>query len=375
MQKLRLGWVHIVLILGFLVVPSMALAPVADFEADAVSGTTATTFTFTDLSTNTPTSWSWAYSVDGGEWTAFSTDQNPAQQFPVGSISVNLTATNDDGSDDEVKTDYITVTELPIITVTNIDPNTGVNNTIIHITATGTNFTSAEVDGIDLVDNLDLQQIDHAVAGTNITINSDTQAEGNWDLSTVPSGTYYLLAYDFGFNNYGYGPEFTVTAPAETPPETQGNYTSTFPENEIVRINQSFIQDPTGGRSEPWILWVLSGCTGLSLVGLALMKPKLYRMDYEINIIISVLAWPFLMYWTWGGLTSVDYIVGLSMAGVNGTSVMITQHILYSFPILGWIGVGASVASFLVTILLIGQFKLFKEREEEQKQHASGISQ
>ncbi len=150
------------------------------------------------------------------------------------------------------------------------------------------------------------------------------------------------------------------------------NYSSNFTVNEIVRINQSSIQDPTEGKAEPWILWILSGCTGLFLVGLALMKPKLYRMDYEINIIISVLAWPFFIYWTWGGLTSVDYIVGLSMVGVNGTSVMITQHILYSFPILGWIGVGASVASFLVTILLIGQFKLFKEKDEEQKQAQQG---
>ncbi|MCK9591377.1 MAG: hypothetical protein M0Q91_05140 [Methanoregula sp.] len=158
-------------------------------------------------------------------------------------------------------------------------------------------------------------------------------------------------------------------------PTTAANYTNIFPANEPVRVNQSSIQDPTGGNAEPWLLWLLSGCTGLFLVALALIKPKLYRMDYEINIIISVLAWPFFLYWTWGGLTSIDYIVGLSMAGVNGTSVMITQHILYSFPILGWIGVGASVASFLVTILLIGQFKLFNEKEDEQKQRAGGISQ
>jgi hypothetical protein len=153
------------------------------------------------------------------------------------------------------------------------------------------------------------------------------------------------------------------------------NYTNTFPANQSVRINQSTIQDPTGGRAEPWILWILSGCTGLFLIALALLKPKLQRMDYEINIVISVLAWPFLWYWTWGCLTTIDYIVGVSMIGVNGEGVMITQHIYYSFPILGWIGVGACLAAVFVTILLIGQFKLFKENDQNQKQRSSGAMQ
>jgi len=144
------------------------------------------------------------------------------------------------------------------------------------------------------------------------------------------------------------------------------NYTNTFPKNESVIINQSFTQDPTGGISEPWILWILSGITGLVLIIIALMKPRSYRMDYEVNIILSVIAWPFLSYWTWGCLTSIDYIVGSAMVEVNGGSVMITQHILYSFPILGWIGVGGIVASVLITILLLAQFGLFKENDDQQ---------
>ncbi len=160
-----------------------------------------------------------------------------------------------------------------------------------------------------------------------------------------------------------------VSATPTPTPTPIGNYSSAFPENESVRVNQSLTHDPTQGRSEPWPLWILSGYIGLAFMILGLIKPRSYHMDYEINIILSVIAWPFLWYWTWGGLTSVDYIVGVSMASVNNASVMITQHILYSFPILGWIGVAGDVAAMLITILLISQFRLFKENEEQQKQN------
>lgn len=257
------------------------------------------------------------------------------------------------------------------ITVTGISPDIGVKFISLHVTVTGTGFQSGVISGGIYNESEDSPENFH-----NFTIVSDTEITGDldWEFSP-PDGEYkvFLNAEETYFT-----PEniFTVTSesePTPTPTETpsvtptSGNYTNTFSNTDIVRINQSSAQDPTGGKAEPWILWVLSGCTGLFLVALALMKPRSYRMDYEINIIISVLAWPFLWYWTWGGLTSVDYVVGTAMAGVNGVSVMITQHILYSYPILGYIGIGGCVAAVFVTILLIGQFKLFKENEEEQK--------
>ena len=162
------------------------------------------------------------------------------------------------------------------------------------------------------------------------------------------------------------GEDYSDTATTENATWSAGGYSNSFSSGEAVRINQSSSQDPSGGKAEPWILWVLSGCIGLILVAVALLKPRAYHMDYEINIILSVMAWPFLWYWTWGGLTSVDYIAGTGMAAVNGASVMITQHIYYSYPILGWIGIAADLGAVFVTILLIGQFKLFKEIDEEQ---------
>jgi serine protease len=82
------------------------VAPTADFVGDPTSGTAPLTVSFTDLSTGGPTSWSWTFG-DGGT----STQQNPNHQYTsAGSYTVTLTATNAVGSDNEVKTNYITVT-------------------------------------------------------------------------------------------------------------------------------------------------------------------------------------------------------------------------------------------------------------------------
>ena len=153
------------------------------------------------------------------------------------------------------------------------------------------------------------------------------------------------------------------------------NYTSTFNGTDVVRVNQSIVQDPTGGSAVPWDLWVLSGLLGLALVILALIKPRLYRMDYEINIILSVIAWPFFWYWTWGAIKGIDRIVGTSMTTAGSTAIMITQHILYSFPVLGVIGVAADVAAIFVTVILVGQYNLFKDKEEAENQRMQNQNQ
>ncbi|RKX21698.1 MAG: hypothetical protein DRP35_03670, partial [Candidatus Zixiibacteriota bacterium] len=60
------------------------------------------------------TSWSWTFG-DGGT----STEQNPSYTYnTAGTYTVTLTATNAYGSDDEVKVDYITVTDAPEATQT-----------------------------------------------------------------------------------------------------------------------------------------------------------------------------------------------------------------------------------------------------------------
>ncbi|QSZ65999.1 DUF3344 domain-containing protein [Methanofollis aquaemaris] len=81
-------------------------APVADFTANVTTGDAPLTVQFTDLSTNAPTAWSWDF---GDNET--STDQNATHTYTAaGTYTVTLTAMNAAGSDDETKTDYITVT-------------------------------------------------------------------------------------------------------------------------------------------------------------------------------------------------------------------------------------------------------------------------
>ena len=83
--------------------------PASDFVADSTTVSVSTPVHFTDKSLNSPTSWSWNFG-DG----VTSTEQNPTHAYPVkGIYTVTLTATNNDGSDTEVKANYITVGTCP----------------------------------------------------------------------------------------------------------------------------------------------------------------------------------------------------------------------------------------------------------------------
>jgi Zn-dependent metalloprotease len=82
-------------------------APIAAFTGSPTSGPYPLTVNFTDQSSNGPTSWSWNFGDTGT-----STAQNPSHIYnSPGTYTVTLTATNAAGSDQEVKTNYITVTD------------------------------------------------------------------------------------------------------------------------------------------------------------------------------------------------------------------------------------------------------------------------
>ncbi len=85
---------------------SPAIPPVASFTADPLTGDAPLAVQFTDSSTGSPTSWAWTFG-DGGT----STGQNPSHQYTsAGHYTVSLTVANADGSDSEVKTDFLNVT-------------------------------------------------------------------------------------------------------------------------------------------------------------------------------------------------------------------------------------------------------------------------
>lgn len=78
--------------------------PTADFTSDMTTSCTGE-IQFTDNSTDNPTGWLWDFG-DGNT----STDQNPTHTYAAnGNYTVTLTASNSLGSDDEVKTSFITI--------------------------------------------------------------------------------------------------------------------------------------------------------------------------------------------------------------------------------------------------------------------------
>ena len=104
-------------------------APDAEFTANVTGGTAPLTVQFNDSSTGSPTSWQWDFNNDG---TVDSTEQNPIYTYSkAGIYSVNLTVSNADGSNSEVKTKYITVTsaatnDLSISGIVNTVPGSAV---------------------------------------------------------------------------------------------------------------------------------------------------------------------------------------------------------------------------------------------------------
>ena len=93
--------------------------PSTDFVADITTVGVNTPVHFTDKTLNSPISWSWNFG-DG----ATSPEQNPTHEYAVkGIYTVTLTTTNIDGSDTEVKANYITVGLAPIADfITQIPP-------------------------------------------------------------------------------------------------------------------------------------------------------------------------------------------------------------------------------------------------------------
>lgn len=90
--------------------------PVADFVGNPTTVSLNGTVQFTDLSTGVPSSWYWSITPATG-WTYASGSnaysQNPQVTFStVGLYTVTLTASNSVGSDQEIKTNYITVTAV-----------------------------------------------------------------------------------------------------------------------------------------------------------------------------------------------------------------------------------------------------------------------
>ncbi len=95
---------------------SVGTAPVANFSANKTVICVGQTVNFTDASSGAPTTWAWTFA---GGTPASSTVQNPTVTYnTAGTYTVTLTATNASGTDSETKVNYITVTSVGSLPVT-----------------------------------------------------------------------------------------------------------------------------------------------------------------------------------------------------------------------------------------------------------------
>jgi lysyl endopeptidase len=161
-------------------------APVANFVADNTSVPPGTTVLFTDLSTNTPTSWAWTvapgtgWSYTGG---TSATSQHPDINFTTAGVyTVTLVATNAFGSDSEIKTSYINVSDDAGVSQGNLSsvsiyPNP--TNGMLTI-----DFTHVNADVI----SVELRDVTGRVISKAFNINGKVML----DLSNEATGIYFV---------------------------------------------------------------------------------------------------------------------------------------------------------------------------------------
>jgi hypothetical protein len=154
------------------------------------------------------------------------------------------------------------------ITVDSITPNTGVNNTMVHVTVTGTNFVSGNLVDIGIY-NI---SYDAGASASNLTINSEIEAEADFDLSVgdpIPQAGDYFVYFTGGDN---YDLIFTVTSESEpTPTPTP---TETIPviscndQTGNISLNDSFITQSSIG----WYWDIANNITKISNDGLYVLN-------------------------------------------------------------------------------------------------------
>ena len=136
---------------------------------------------------------------------------------------------------------------------------------------------------------------------------------------------------------------------------TNGTYSQSFNDTSQVRINTStsFYTYPATN----WVIWIISGFLGLGLFLLSLRTAQT-KSGIEINTVISVLAWIPIAFCGYASF-AVDRMSSYGVTSQAGEYVLLENHIIYSFPVIGIVMFVFLVVAIINTVRLITLNKMF----------------
>ena len=151
--------------------------PQAAFTANFTNIFVGESVTFTDQSTGGPTSWEWVF--EGGDpGTSNQQDPSAVTYNTVGIYDVSLTVSNANGSTTEIKTDYITVTEVSnydlVITEIMYNPPESGDDILEYIEIYNNSGETANLTGLYFAQGIEFE----------------------FPVETLDPGAYYLIAKD-----------------------------------------------------------------------------------------------------------------------------------------------------------------------------------
>jgi len=158
-------------------------APIANFTANVTSGITPLTVVFTDASTGTaPLTYAWDLDNNG---VIDSTYPNPVVHYTSpGKYTVNLTVTNEAGSDTEVKVDYINVTLGPPVADFSTNTTSGVAPLTVAFTDESTGYLDSwawDFDNNGAIDSTDEDPLFTYPTSGTYTVNLTVTGPGGVD--------------------------------------------------------------------------------------------------------------------------------------------------------------------------------------------------
>jgi len=165
--------------------------PVSSFTTNVTGGFAPLPVQFTDTSTESPTSWAYAKkNLTHTTWELFSTSQNPSHIFVMGNWSVNLTSTNEFGSNISQST-WINVTVQKPVAAFTSDPNpSGQGNSVTFTDQSTFSPTSWDWDFGDLTPHNSTQNATHTytnpgVFNVTLTVSNDGGSDSITHQQTV----------------------------------------------------------------------------------------------------------------------------------------------------------------------------------------------